>query len=1453
MNYIKTYEKHEPITCTPIVVFDVSLITRANVMCGKNEQNKQNKLKKQTVFDKLIDLCNDVAKSDGFQKAHIILASSQSYYIGEKNIKDLNSSYLDNPLILFDALNISKIRQSIEDNEPKWSNSTTWFLNQKVPVYLFLGANEIVDMCFPIMIEELINIITQINSASDNGNLYSCGMATSYNKTPQSKIKYDMRVLIFSNDNIQLDESAEFMDTFMDIFSLGIGEATNKSMYFRTIDVKPNRTKSYFSDENNKVTLKYINLFNNQHFRLKDKFTAMSCVTIPKGMIRYGDKCFDYNNYGYHLGEITSTIIKLKQKINKSMLDSTLDLIESNKQSNKQSIEKQLHKIWKQINEMLVEVSEYTLQNTKKNDDFFAVVEKENELTDSISIVREFFRQLIDPKDGDKTEKKEEFDNDSFCMNKPMYGAMRHMDRSLSKLNRHGVNRLEAAKDIREFIGSISDSYMSPIIQGYVYEIKNEMINESIFNGIIEYKHALAHDTEEDIFVPILPRYSYNGPAYHKTAAQEENIREWILFLYSKKFGTNSNVYHILYTFLIENLYVQSSNVPDDIKKDYRILVNLMLGMGRPGSSVTELSYLAMGNKPSPVFEHKFEQDSFESFFKKCPNYPNDFKECPIELLNPYTVWYATMYCLGNFWGGAVGDLYKQQMPREDDFLKYWKDAEVLFDAMVSYPIIPKFKKLSNEKEIILNYYCPVSMTDTSDVGGYMIPSHASNINNISDYPKKKSTTCQPQYVISEEVIDASNQKFDDILLKLVTDLNELRNKRIKRSDNKEVRGNPNMNKYDYLRTLAIDTDVSGEPTVKCPICSVPIVTSKLIKVNPKDTNELKLKQTVKKKIRKNKSRLLLRKVLVDHSNKLIKLKNCDFDLDHYEMKTFFPEYALFVGHNGMKLVFDFYDKSKSKQEIFNTFSPKFMHGLDMSSIVVAGDTCRDILLKQKIKTIDFYLIGIKSIEDRFERIVNLINDIRTNQEKENKEYQFILIHNKKDNLVEFLIVEPINENKKNDMIKDLRCEKDKIMGELNLEEMMLKEKEECYQKQLFIEPKCAMTDMVSMKTDSNKFYNENVSDGYDSDSDSYCGGDQTNKINQINQIKPINEIGFYREKLTDSFNKFNKVNKINKIIDINDITNPEDITMIDEKYLFGKNKVIYRIRIDLRSHKNLLDLFSKFDMDPYRIAFDGTTTYLTPAAEVSYKYKVNLINTKKFIRKNFDIRIKENFDMGFAIGINTSCFNCELKELLLNSESKGKTQAKIKISGCEFLLKDFPIDNTSFIKTTSLTIDVNKPDGTEFLDLSHNKNIIDNVNLNMIHLYSYMSQHRIRFCYIFGNITQDDLLDIVKRKYVKKVDEFEFFLIDNNINQLLDKLNTDEKLLTTWHNWNSTENIKIISTDHKTHNNEKFNADIDTEYMIGQLASPVKQRNIKEINKYNEQRINNVDRECIKFYLERY
>jgi len=412
-------------------------------------------------------------------------------------------------------------------------------------------------------------------------------------------------------------------------------------------------------------------------------------------------------------------------------------------------------------------------------DTFASVISKVNILTYS-DIRNMLASELID------------FDNGMACsFQEYRTNRQKLFDRAQNELSNNVVNCLTSVH---------TNSYVSLPFDNNVI-LYSGKVTEPIHIGNNTYKNAgvkFISQSNTTYVVPVIPmnvtlpklKENENVIDNELTSTEFNNqcLRQWIRANYSVMYNVSPESDFILYMCLTDMMKIINSDLPNNVKDTYRNIGKIMLNRRRFGSNgVHEIEYLLNGNSPSPVFE-AVEQSNNEmiNIFDKC------IKLSELHV-NPYTLWYAIVIALGN------PILHENQ-------LKYCKNDIELDLIKISNPtctindlFVNDMEIYNIQKEIIDNeYYCYITLNDTSQTGGWRIPSH--NINS--------KVICSPRYVISEEGLRLNNN--DHILCPLCYTNIETKNlikiqPEIDNNKTDKLNININLPQYDVTNHEIID------------------------------------------------------------------------------------------------------------------------------------------------------------------------------------------------------------------------------------------------------------------------------------------------------------------------------------------------------------------------------------------------------------------------------------------------------------------------------------------------------------------------------------------------------------------------------------------------------------------------------------------------------------------------
>lgn len=1122
----------------------------------------------ETVFERLVCLLKDIAIQDSFKFADVIMWASTAKHIGRVKVANMQGKQLLKSKPIDNGS--TNLFQAFTQISNEWYDDAPDIENETVPIYIFTDG-EITD-----------------------GQQELSAKIRDMNMDVEANIKYDIRMVVLENND---------KDYLID-------NCTSGNVLVKI--VRENNLNNF---------IKYIMFFNRRYDVLEKRFINLYNAQLPEDYVQYDDKCFHIKNYALFLADITNEIALLRNKLTQQAIDRfgvdevdkipMEDIIDEDDEiphAKTDPVIGRLEKIGYNLIRTINDLERIATKNKTKNFnkrhmiDFFCNLIGVDKITDFLK------RELVYG-----------VDNKTFQEYKEKRGKLFNT----TQMNMYS----NLKKAIVDGTPSLYTSFIETDEDGAeVYEIDATDIDNAINIGIREYKHAGVYDVKKKRLVPILPTTD------NLTHQNKQAIRQWIRAIYSKRYGIPASSDLIHYTFLIDNMYIQCSDLPKAIKKAYDNLTFVMMDRVRYGQAIKEYVYL-MNNEPKPVGSN----DNFGEFLMKCPNYPV-FKKTDTNddmiFNDPGYVWGMILETMHhnrlrgldvhqkpftkNF--RDVPGLKIPEMKQQDKkVVKHHHDDDEIEDeddvgyqgAINNYnkkqhelatiicrnewEKVPALRKLKfDSANIKPNYYCFVTLCDTDDTGGYMFYRHSDqgNPNNI----------CRPNYVISQDAYEFHKQ---------------------------------------------------GTAVLRCPYCAEQMDMDRMIEMEPKaeyDKREDVVKQNKElKRIYRNVE------VYDEFSNKLIKMNDIDF-ANNYRHRVHFKEHVVLGSTMDSYGVIKF--NTSDKQSEFNQKIPKFLFNIDFTNIVVAGGMIRSILLGQKIQDIDIFFIGLEK-DDIKMRLLILINDIVTTLQAEDPNYRFIMMYKPLNNVVEIL---------------------------------------------------CTKSTFDEDAVDENN-----------------------------------------------------------------------DDLEISEKFLFIQNEVVHKVQIILRVHQDIQDIFDNFDMYGSCVAFDGKNTYFNEASYVAFKYMVNMVDPIKSRHSSYNHRIMKYYKYGFAIGLDKKMLDRSIIDQLSNSPRI------IKISGCVFeaigmdligdreALKDVryvPIETFKLEHKKLADKDPdNESDDTDVTvgqrtNQMHQDNSVDQskgmaepmyesydaVDMNMIGLYNYMTENGIKFCYLMGEVDEqeiDDVLDIQNLEFL--------------------------------------------------------------------------------------------------------
>lgn len=409
--------------------------------------------------------------------------------------------------------------------------------------------------------------------------------------------------------------------------------------------------------------------------------------------------------------------------------------------------------------------------------------------------------------------------------------------------------------------------------------------------------------------VPMLPlQLSLDHDEY------DQCVRQWIRANYAKRYGINAASDLILYYFLADAMRIFLSDVSPELIASYKALTYLMLDRKRFGTTLTELDYL-MTNPPAPVIGA---EDKINYMLVKTMKYlgmsmtetavnEETGKEYQrdVGLLKPFTFWYAFILAFGD------KNLVTSQLPFcEGDMVADLQTPETLLQTIKTM-IKPVLELDCSGISTNYDYTCYLTLEDTSDEGGYLLPSHRVT----------KKISCSPNMVLSKEGFQS-----------LVNHYNN---------------GNE----------------------VKCPICCAKIDMHECQQVLPRHIlEEIDIKNAGKALpvldepfydlTNYEKVNIEEHEYKEDDNQILISLDSYNFNTVSYSINAPYIQEPL--GTRSIEI------KTQEEFNRYVQFKYPFLSKINFDGLCLAGGFCRSVLLKQRLKDFDFF---IHSEEGKHEEI----------------------------------------------------------------------------------------------------------------------------------------------------------------------------------------------------------------------------------------------------------------------------------------------------------------------------------------------------------------------------------------------------------------------------------------------------------------------------------------------------
>ncbi|KAJ6254586.1 hypothetical protein M0813_12188 [Anaeramoeba flamelloides] len=488
-----------------------------------------------------------------------------------------------------------------------------------------------------------------------------------------------------------------------------------------------------------------------------------------------------------------------------------------------------------------------------------------------------------------ENEKEKEKENEKENENKKEKQKKNENEKEKENKNEN-ENEKEKEKEEKENI--------RPSTQKHIFKYKAKKVKESIKFYEKSFKNGGVKFN--DISMPVFPIDIFMDGGFG-----DQCIRQWIRMNYCKKYGFKIASDYILYYFLVQAVkVVLSDNIEKSIQRAYKTLMKIMLGRKKYGLDITEYNYLENNNHPS----------SSNGNTKKITYFLSQAAKSEGIDVKPYTLW----YCIS-----TIAGLEKSQFKFcKEDLLSDGYEIKWKIEKETIYNLIKSKYRHCQETDLThefhYEYMCYITLDDTSETGGYVIPRH-----DISSTVK-----CAPNFVLSEEGLESYQGR-------------------------------------EFM----------------CPICYKKLEISSLTKIKPQKEvlKEMEEKQGLQDqsitldepKYNSNSHKKIDVAKLYENCNdyELKLMDECNLEALSYEFDK--PTICDPL-QNHRPLVFT---QEEFNKNVFKRFP--FLQGLNYRGVCLAGGFCRSIILKSQMKDLDFFFYGEK--EDHYKNFLRFYQDLINN------------------------------------------------------------------------------------------------------------------------------------------------------------------------------------------------------------------------------------------------------------------------------------------------------------------------------------------------------------------------------------------------------------------------------------------------------------------------------------------
>lgn len=272
--------------------------------------------------------------------------------------------------------------------------------------------------------------------------------------------------------------------------------------------------------------------------------------------------------------------------------------------------------------------------------------------------------------------------------------------------------------DVTKSVG-INDRFISFPIDNKIVSGDFRMIDRHTMFKTVVYPYSAIE--KDGILVPVVPLERKNF-----SQMNDQCLRQWVRQIISKLNNVNPFDDIVIHIVLANVLRIRLCDVDESIKMAYRGLGETMLRKKRTNTDVTEIAQLETGALPTP------NSGKIDDFYK----YMGTVNSILNLNLRPMTMWYAMCLALDN------PLLASKQLPHcKSDIAIDFPNCD---PSNLLLQLVGKITKVIHYDIVyngIFEYYCVITLENTTNIGGFRFLPHKS----------RTSAICSPLYVLSKE------------------------------------------------------------------------------------------------------------------------------------------------------------------------------------------------------------------------------------------------------------------------------------------------------------------------------------------------------------------------------------------------------------------------------------------------------------------------------------------------------------------------------------------------------------------------------------------------------------------------------------------------------------------------------------------------------------------------------